>query len=127
MRYLVFLLVVCVFLFSSGCGDEEIVNGELPVEEPVEEPEEEPEEESEEVSVSISGFAFNPATITISVGTEVTWTNEDAEIHTVTSAGNFDSGSMAQGDMFSHTFDQPGTFDYICTPHPYMEGQVIVE
>ena len=138
MKHIVFLFIVILLLFSAGCGTEEDVSDEAPVDEtaiedPVDEvePEEEITENDEdlpnELSISISNYAYDPSTITVAVGTEVTWTNEDSVVHTVTSAGNFDSGNMAQGEVFSHTFNEPGTFDYICTPHPYMEGQVIVE
>jgi plastocyanin len=139
MKYFAWLLILCVFLFSSGCAQDDGTNGELSEMEPIEEPEPEaepetepeeepePEAEPEAVSVEISGFTYNPATITVPVGTIVTWTNQDTDVHTVTSAGNFDSGNMAQGDVFSYTFNEPGIFDYICTPHPWMEGQVIVE
>ena len=78
-------------------------------------------------SVSIQGFAFNPATLTIKAGTTVTWTNEDSASHTITSAGFFDSGTVATGQTFSKTFDQPGTYNYACSIHPSMKGKIIVE
>lgn len=81
-------------------------------------------------TVAIKDFAFSPATITIKVGTTVTWTNQDSAAHTVTSDSSskesFDSGSMAKGKTFSHTFKTAGTFDYICTFHPDMMGKVEV-
>lgn len=81
-------------------------------------------------SVAIKDFAFSPATITVKVGTTVTWTNQDSAAHTVTSDSgskdSFDSGSMAQGKTFSHTFKTAGTFNYICTFHPDMMGKVEV-
>jgi len=79
------------------------------------------------VSVSIQNFAFSPATITVPVGTTVTWTNKDSVAHTVTSRnGTFDSGTLHQGDTFQFTFNSPGTYDYYCTIHPSMTGRVIV-
>lgn len=79
-------------------------------------------------SVAISGFAFAPATLTITAGDTVTWTNEDSVTHTATSTtGAFDSGPLAQGASFSFTFTTPGTYDYLCTPHPSMTGQIVVE
>lgn len=78
-------------------------------------------------SVKIQDFSFNPATLTIKKGETVTWTNEDSIQHTATSAGNFDSGMLSKGKTFSHTFDETGTFDYTCTPHPAMKGKIIVE
>jgi plastocyanin len=61
------------------------------------------------------------------VGQEVTWTNHDPAQHTVTQeGGGFDSGKMAAKGTFSHTFDQPGEYRYICALHPGMKGKVVV-
>ena len=76
-------------------------------------------------SVSIQGFQFTPGTITIKKGETVTWANKDPIAHTVTGTG-FASGSLAQGATYKHTYNQAGTFNYICSYHPYMKGQVIV-
>jgi amicyanin len=78
-------------------------------------------------AVAIADFAFAPATLTITVGDTVTWTNEDAVEHTATSTGGaFDSGLLAQGESFSFTFTAAGTYDYLCTPHPTMTGRIVV-
>lgn len=82
------------------------------------------------VSVVLSGFAFNPKTITVKKGTTVTWTNQDAVGHTVTAdAGsviNFSSPNLNQGDKYQFTFNSVGNFSYYCSPHPNMKGQIIV-
>jgi amicyanin len=79
-------------------------------------------------TVTISDFAFSPATVTIAAGDTVTWTNTDPVVHTATStSGAFDSGDIAQGDTFSFTFTTPGTYDYFCTPHPTMTGRIVVQ
>ena len=79
-------------------------------------------------AVAIADFAFSPATLTITAGDTVTWTNEDPVVHTATSTtGAFDSGDLAQGESFSLTFTTPGTYAYLCTPHPSMTGQIVVE
>lgn len=63
----------------------------------------------------------------VKVGDTVTWTNDDAMMHTVTSAdGGFDSGLLAAGDTWSHTFTEPGEYEYLCTPHPWMRATVVV-
>ncbi len=88
------------------------------------------EEETAQVSneIKISGFAFVPATITVSVGTTVTWAHNDSPPHTVSSRDAlFDSGNLSRGATFSHTFEQSGTFEYYCKIHPYMTGKVNVE
>jgi len=77
--------------------------------------------------VNIDGFAFVPATLTVSAGTPVTWTNRDEEPHTVAASdGSFHSPGMGTGATFTHTFATAGTFDYVCSIHPMMHGTVVV-
>ncbi len=80
---------------------------------------------------------FDPPVIKVAAGTTVTWTNNDAVFHTVTAGtsngtvgkpdGTFDSGNVDPGETWSYTFDEPGEYPYFCTPHPWMQGKVIVE
>ena len=76
---------------------------------------------------------YIPSKITVEKGSSVTWINEDSAFHSVTSGvydeptGLFDSGYMDPYQTFSYLFDTSGTYDYYCTLHPWMEGQVIVE
>jgi plastocyanin len=80
-----------------------------------------------ETPVAIAGFAYEPVSLEVAVGTSVSWTNEDSTQHTVTAAdGSFESGAIAQGEAFSHTFDAPGTFSYACRFHPTMQATVTV-
>jgi len=80
------------------------------------------------IEVTIEGFAFKPAEITVPVGSVVTWRNRDGVTHTVTARDkSFDSGSLSDGETFSYTFKEKGTFEYYCMSHPYMNGKVIVE
>ena len=77
--------------------------------------------------VFIQGMAFNPATIAVTAGTTITWTNKDAVAHTVTSnPALFNSGSIASNGTFSYTFATAGTFSYYCTIHPTMTASVKV-
>ncbi len=78
--------------------------------------------------VSISNFAFVPATITVKVGTRVTWTNRQAGVqHTVTAGdGSFGSAALSTGSSYSYVFTRAGTFTYHCAIHPFMTGTVIV-
>jgi predicted secreted protein with PEFG-CTERM motif len=76
---------------------------------------------------------FIPSMVTIDVGGEVTWENNDTAAHTVTSGsatdgpdGVFDSSLIMAGSTFSHVFDDAGTFDYFCMVHPWMAGTVMV-
>ncbi|NPE31550.1 cupredoxin family copper-binding protein [Methanococcoides sp. SA1] len=80
------------------------------------------------VEVMIEDFKFAPKEIRISVGDTIKWTNLDTAPHTATDNNDmFDSGTLEKGESFSMTFDEAGTYDYICTIHPWMEGTVIVE
>jgi plastocyanin len=83
--------------------------------------------EAEGASVEIKDFAFEPKTVTIKVGQTVTWTNQDSTTHTVTGDGGIDSDGLSKGKSYSKTFDTEGAFDYHCSPHPQMTGQVIVQ
>lgn len=81
----------------------------------------------EEVAVSIESFSFGDP-IEVTVGTTVTWTNNDSAPHTVTQKGGegFQSNQIASGDTFSFTFTEAGTFEYFCEFHANMSGTVIV-
>lgn len=78
---------------------------------------------------------YNPSPINIAKGTTVTWTNHDNTAHTVTEGNpsgysppnGFDSGILAPGSVFTHTFAAAGTVQYYCTLHPTMLGEVIVK
>jgi len=81
-----------------------------------------------EFEIEIDDFEFSPATLTVSVGATVTWTNMDGVAHTVTADDQtFDSGNMSDGATFSYTFTIAGQFDYICKIHPSMQGEITVE
>jgi plastocyanin len=78
-------------------------------------------------AVSIANFSFQPAAITISVGTTITWTNTDSAVHTVTADdGSFTSDRLGSGATFSQTFATAGTFAYHCSIHASMKGTVTV-
>ncbi len=79
-----------------------------------------------DVTVGMAGSTFQPSNVTITVGESVTWANDDAVIHTVVGE-TFSSGNIAPGATFTHTFDEPGIYEYECTIHPGMIGTVTVE
>lgn len=63
----------------------------------------------------------------VTVGTTVTWSNQDAMIHTVTAVdGSFASDFLAEGETYSHTFTDAGEFEYYCLPHPWMRAKIVV-
>ena len=78
-------------------------------------------------TITISGFAFKPATLTVKAGTTVVWVNDDAAPHIVADkASKFRSGTLAKGGKFSQTFAAAGTIDYFCSLHPSMTGKIVV-
>ena len=79
-------------------------------------------------AVDIKDFAFGPASLTVSSGDTVIWTNNDTVAHTVTASdGSFDSGTISPGDTFTFTFSTAGSFDYVCSFHPNMMGTIVVQ
>ena len=85
-------------------------------------------------AVTVKQFQFMPAELTVKVGTNVTWTNQDDILHTATSGatpgtadGKFDGPMDGRGTSFSHVFDQPGRYPYFCNRHNSMTGTVVVE
>jgi plastocyanin len=79
-------------------------------------------------TVAIDGVTFMPATLTVTVGDTVVWVNKDPFPHTVTSsAGAFDSRTMAPGQSWRYTPTKVGVFPYFCTLHPTMHATLTVE
>lgn len=126
------LILVCALVLASACsGAEQGSAGDVEM---------------------TSGQAFEPQTITVAVGDEVTWDNTSTEHHTVTAeesslpsgAAYFSSGGapgedaanddlsaelVGPGETYSHSFDTPGTYRYYCIPHKGagMTGTIVVE
>ena len=110
MKKLLFIGFLTFFILLSGCIG--------------------PSEQTTSVGISyttvdIRDFAFFPAVDNVSNGTRVIWTNKDSTPHTITGK-DFDSGPISQSQAFSHTFNKTGTFEYHCTIHSNMNGNVIV-
>jgi plastocyanin len=86
------------------------------------------QQKPETTEVKIDNFSFGPATLTVPVGTSVTWTNRDDIPHTVVSTdGVFKSKVLDTDEKFSFTFSKAGTYPYFCSIHPKMTGKVIVQ
>ena len=78
--------------------------------------------------VTIAQATFGPTTLTIRVGTTVTWANHDGDLHSVASAqGLFASPGLDPGDTFAYRFTAPGTYPYFCALHPHMHGTIVVQ
>jgi plastocyanin len=82
--------------------------------------------------VQIKDFKYAPATITVALGTTITWTNRDSAPHTATSGdspnadGVFESGTIKKAASKTVTASKRGTFTYYCAFHPFMKATVIV-
>jgi len=128
-KYLLPLIMGSVFLFG-GCsyGSQKagsvLDNGAPVSSSPVKGQPTQPQ--AADNAILIKNFAFSPASLTIKVGTTVTWTNQDSANHTIKSS-SFNSGSLAVGDKFQFTFTSPGTYSYSCGIHPSMQGTIIVQ
>ena len=78
-------------------------------------------------TVTVQGFAFGPASVTVNVGDTLTWTNQDPAPHTATATnGAFDVELAEGGGSGSATMRTAGTFPYFCEIHPNMRGTVVV-
>jgi len=82
-----------------------------------------------DAAVAVVDDAYQPGSVTVTAGDSVTWTHQGSNPHTVTADdGSFDSGAMASGDSFGHTFQSAGTYSYFCEVHGQsMSGSVTVE
>ena len=79
-------------------------------------------------TIKIINFTFTPSNITIKVGENVTWINEDSATHQVKEdTGLFLSNPLAKGQSFTYQFTTTDIFNYTCNIHSFMKGKVIVE
>jgi plastocyanin len=88
------------------------------------------QEKMSTIEVKIDNFSFGPVTLTVPVGTTVTWINRDDIPHTVVSTDDsktFKSKVLDTDEKFSFTFSKAGTYPYFCSIHPKMTGKVIVQ
>ena len=80
-------------------------------------------------TVVISNLSYSPSTMTVAAGQTITWRNDDAVGHTVTSDSGTELNSpvLAQGQTYQHTFSTAGTYPYHCTIHTSMHGSVTAQ
>ena len=78
-------------------------------------------------AVAIRNYAFAPQSLTVKVGTRITWTNHDSTAHTATAdQGSFDSGTINSGQSETIEFSRPGKYPYHCAFHAFMTGTITV-
>ena len=124
MKRLLVVSVLLLSLFLSACSGAQVPSAvqDAPASAPADVP-------TAGNSVTIQGFAFSPAELTVKKGTTVTWTNQDSAPHTVTSdsGSELSSATLSKGQSYSHTFNEAGTFEYHCNLHSTMKAKVMVE
>ena len=112
-------IFILLFSLIVSCSDDDSMSGN--------------EETPGPNEVWMQNDSYSPSTKTISSGTTVTWTNKDADIHTVTSGipgnptGIFTSVDLGINGSFSFTFTNPDTIEYFCLHHAGMRGKIIVQ
>ena len=78
-------------------------------------------------AVTIVDFAFQPNAVEVKTGTAVTWTSQGSNPHTVKwSDGTPEAEQLAKGDTYTRTFDEAGSFPYVCGIHGQMMGTITV-
>ncbi len=107
------LVTVIILVILNGCNAKQDETLHTPA-------------RTEKNQVLIQGYKFQPDILTIQKGDTVTWTNQDSVKHNATN-NSFDTGLLSKGQSAQQTFNETGTFDYFCTPHPYMKGKIIVK
>ena len=130
-KVLFITLILVIAIVASGCSsttttnttnpapvqvnNTTIINNPAPVNNP----------NPQTYTVNIQNNAFNPSSVQIPAGSTVKWINLDPIQHEP--KGNvFDSGPLSQNGVFEYTFNQTGTYNYVCAIHPSMQGTIIV-
>ena len=115
-------LILISAIFASGCTTTTTTTlnpAPTPTLTPV------PQNPIQTYTVNIQNNAFNPSSLQIPAGSTVKWVNLDPVQHEP--KGNvFDSGPLNQNGVFEHTFNQAGTYNYVCAIHPSMQGTITV-
>ena len=115
--------VGCFVVVLASCGDDAGNDAADDTDDTAE-----PTDAAGSAEVVIDDFAFVSADLTVDVGTEITWRNDQSVPHTVTGDDDeFDSADLAEGASFTQTFAEAGTFAYHCDIHPDMTGVVNVQ
>lgn len=110
MKTLTAIVLALVLAACAGGNDDTAAPSGEPVSDPV---------------VTIADMEFQNGTVTIEEGTTVTWVWEDAPVEHNVVFDSFESPLQAEG-TYTHTFEEAGSFDYHCAPHPFMTGTITV-
>ncbi len=84
--------------------------------------------ETPTAAIQIDNFAFSPPDLAVAAGTTVIWKNADDSPHRVAANnGAYNSAALDTDDSYSHKFPTPGVYNYFCSIHPYMVGEIVVK
>lgn len=110
------LTILALVLALGACagGNDDATADAAPSQEPVADP-----------VITIADMEFQNGTVTVEEGTTVTWVWEDAPVQHNAVFDGFESPLQAEG-TWTHTFEEAGTYDYHCQPHPFMTGTITV-
>lgn len=127
-KYFQGLVLISGVFFLAGCGQQSQTANQPAVENKTEQPAAQPEadQQAQGSKVLMQGMVFDPAELTVKVGTTVKWVNMDPSNHQIKSP-LFGSSVLSTAKSFEFTFKTPGTFNYSCAIHPKMTGKIIVE
>jgi len=105
-------LLTALLLSLSACGGDTA-------------PSEPPPPVAESPTVYLRNIEYEPDHVTVEAGTTVEWVWDDGTLQHDVAGDGFKSDLFAEG-TFTHTFEEPGTYEYLCTIHPGMDGTVTV-
>lgn len=115
------LILVCIILIGAfltlGCTDNSKENETTQAQNTT---------NSIAAGVSINNYRFAPDNVNIYKGETVQWNNRDSVAHDVT-FDKFNSTTLKKFAIYSHTFNEAGTFEYHCSLHPTMKGTITVK
>lgn len=122
--FVILMLVSALMLSSCSFGIKKML-GMSPTAEPAKATK--PAANANAVNISKTNFA--PHTLSVAVGTTITWTNKDTVIHTIVSdtGSTLNSGPVNPGATFTFTFSQAGTFPYHASDNKELTGTIIVK
>ena len=112
------IAIVCAAALFAGCVAQQPTASPTPQPTVSATPSAAPTPIPRTLEVRIDGYSFDPAEITIPVGTTVVWTNDDVYVHGV-DFGDFGSEALDSGESYSYNFTEPGNYTYTCGVHGY--------
>lgn len=132
MRPLLLAPLAALVLAVAGCGGDDAADTASTASAPAAESTPStaaPATDGEAVQIGMKGLKFDPAEVTVKVGTTVTWKNLEDIPHNVTAekGATFESDTFGKDGTYEYKAEKAGTVKYVCTIHPGMEGTLTVE